>query len=280
MRTSVRADNLPAAYLDIMKRCLTRTLFDDLYEPVPRGLRQGRVFRVLDSAPIRGALEKRGLAVARKFDMREREIGKDWPGSAETMVGLRRLENLQRCIEQIVADEIPGDLIETGVWRGGSSIFMRAALLAYGDDQRRVWLADSFRGLPEPDPSRYPADEGDRFHTFSELAVSAAEVRRNFERYGLLDERVCFLEGWFRDTLPAAPIERLSLLRLDGDMYESTIDPLRYLYHKVSPGGYVIVDDYEVVEACKKAVDDFRAEHEITEEIAPIDGTGVFWRKV
>ena len=84
-------------------------------------------------------------------------------------------------------------------------------------------------------------------------------VKENFQRYGLLDEQVRFVKGWFRDTLPHVPIERLAVLRLDGDLYESTIQALDGLYHKLSPGGFVIVDDYGNVPACRQAVNDFRA---------------------
>ena len=95
----------------------------------------------------------------------------------------------------------------------------------------------------------------------STLMVGADQVRANFDRYGLLDDQVRFLEGWFADTLPMAPIEQLAILRLDGDLYESTMDALVPLYEKVSPGGFVIVDDYGAWEPCRKAVDDFRAQH-------------------
>jgi O-methyltransferase len=156
---------------------------------------------------------------------------------------------------------------------------MRGVLKAYGDTERTVWVADSFEGLPQPDPERYPADAGDRLWTWPQLAVSVDQVKGNFERYGLLDDRVRFLVGWFKDTLPAAPIERLAVLRLDGDLYESTMDGLRALYHKVSPGGFVIVDDYGAMPGCREAVEDFRTEAGITEPIEQIDWTGVFWRR-
>lgn len=100
-----------------------------------------------------------------------------------------------------------------------------------------------------------------------------------FERYGLLDDRVRFLEGWFRDTLPTAPVDKLSVLRLDGDLYESTMDGLVNLYPKVSPGGFVIVDDYGNIQACKAAVHDYRARHGGTEPIVDVDGSGVWWRR-
>jgi hypothetical protein len=195
------------------------------------------------------------------------------------MIGLKRLDNLEFCIEEVIAKGVPGDLIETGVWRGGATIFMRAVLKAYGVTDRCVWVADSFAGLPPPDAGKYPHDAGDRLHEARELAVSLEQVKANFDRYGLLDDQVRFLKGWFRDTLPTAPIERLAVLRLDGDMYQSTMDALANLYPKVSQGGYVIVDDYSAIPACRQAVHDYRSANGITEEIRDIDWTGIFWQK-
>jgi protein O-GlcNAc transferase len=159
---------------------------------------------------------------------------------------------------------------------GGACIYMRGILEAYGDRCRRVFVADSFRGLPPPNPEIYPADGGVILHTYEQLAVSRREVEENFRKYGLFDERVVFLEGWFKDTLPKAPIERLSVLRLDGDLYESTIQVLEACYHKVSRGGYVIIDDY-ALPPCAQAVDDFRSQHGVISPLVPIDWTGVWW---
>jgi O-methyltransferase len=214
-----------------------------------------------------------------KFDPELRLEGRDWPADAETMIGLRRLNNIQYCVEDVLRSRVPGDLIETGVWRGGATIFMRALLKAYGDTDRRVWVADSFHGLPEPDAANYPEDSQFNLSKYPELSVSLEQVKANFARYGLLDDQVRFLVGWFRDTLPSAPIERLAVLRLDGDLYESTMDALRVLYPKLSSGGYVIVDDYGAVPPCKSAVDAYRNEHAISEPLEQVDWSGVFWRK-
>jgi O-methyltransferase len=156
---------------------------------------------------------------------------------------------------------------------------MRAILKAYGVKDRTVWVADSFEGLPAPDAQKYPEDRGLEFLSrFRQLAVSLEEVQRNFRSYGLLDDQVRFLKGWFKDTLPGAPIERLAVLRLDGDMYESTMDALRALYPKLSVGGYTIVDDFHIA-ACTRAVEDFRREHGIDEPIRPIDRHSGVWQK-
>ena len=212
------------------------------------------------------------------FDPEIRMLGRDWPGTAPTMIGGARMRNIRVLAERVLDAGIPGDFLEAGVWRGGACILMRGILAAYGVQDRTVWVADSFAGLPPPDPDAYPADAGDRHHTFQELAVPLEEVRANFERYGLLDDQVQFLKGWFADTLPGAPIERLAILRLDGDMYSSTMQTLDALYAKVVPGGFVIVDDY-ILAGCRQAVHDFRDRHGITDEIEDIDGAGAFWRK-
>jgi O-methyltransferase len=194
------------------------------------------------------------------------------------MVGMARLDNLQQAAETVLKENIPGDLIETGVWRGGSCILMKAVLSAYGDSTRRVFVADSFQGLPPPDTSKSPADTGDKHHVHEFLEVSKEQVEENFRKYGLLDGRVVFLKGWFKDTLPKAPFERLALMRLDGDMYESTMDALKSLYDRLSDGGFCIIDDYALV-GCRKAVDDFRKDRKIEEPLIKIDYSGCYWRK-
>ena len=214
-----------------------------------------------------------------RFEADKRANGIDWPSVAHTMIGTRRLENVRECVERVLDADVPGDLVETGVWRGGAAILMRAVLAARGARDRRVWVADSFRGLPPPDAQTYPLDAGDRLHTYGALAIPLEVVRANFAAYDLLDEQVVFLPGWFRDTLPCAPIERIAVLRLDGDMYESTIVALRALYPKLSPGGFLIVDDYGVLASCANAVNDYRAEADIFDAIERIDWTGVYWRK-
>ena len=195
------------------------------------------------------------------------------------MIGLKRMENIRCCVETVLQDGIPGDLVETGVWRGGATIFMRGILKAHGITDRRVWVADSFEGLPEPDPYRYPDDAGDRHFVHDELGVGVEQVKHNFRRYGLLDDQVMFLAGWFKDTLPTAPIDRIAVLRLDGDMYESTIQAIEALYPKLSTGGFCVVDDYGDIAGCRQAIHDYRQSQGITEQIVDIDGRGVFWRR-
>ena len=264
-------------YLYLIKQCLTRMLWREKYRPMMSSVSG---WRRLVLGPLQSMLRRVQLEVVRiEPDPKDaRQEGRDWPIEAETMVGLKRLDNLQHCVTSVIRDDVPGDLIETGVWRGGSSILMRAVLKAYGDCSRKVWLADSFCGLPQPDPARYPVDHGDTLWTYKELAISLEQVKANFARYGLLDEQVAFLPGWFRDTLPTAPINQLAVLRLDGDLYESTMDALVALYPKVSTGGFVIVDDY-ALPTCRAAIEDFRRARGITDPIHQIDWTGAYWQR-
>jgi hypothetical protein len=241
-----------ALYLDLMKRVLTNVIYQD--PPV--------------SWPGQG-----------DYDIALRQNGSDIPSVAHTMVGLARLGNVQHCLERVLADDVPGDFIETGVWRGGTCIFARAVLHAYGVTDRQVWVADSFAGIPRTQVDSHPLDRRLQLHRQNDvLAVPAETVAANFERYGLLDEQVRFLKGWFRDSLPGAPISRLAVLRLDGDLYESTMDALNSLYPLLSPGGFTIVDDY-VIRACREAVHEYRDRHGITEPLEKIDEFSVYWRR-
>jgi O-methyltransferase len=260
-------------YTELLKRVLTRTAFD--YEVVPV-TPQAAPKRLATAAARRVAP---GVEFVRRRPIPEvRASGGDWPPppDAETMVGLRRLDNLEELIRDVVRNDVMGDVLEAGVWRGGACILARAVLRELGVTDRTVWLADSFRGLPEA--STEHDRKGPAFHKYDELAVPLEEVQRNFERYGLLDDRVRFLVGWFSETLPG-PVERLAILRADGDMYESTMDVLGALYDCVSVGGYVIIDDYGSVRACTAATNEFRAVRGITDPLIWIDKDGVYWQK-
>lgn len=241
-------------YLDLLEKVVTNMIYGDV--PIPN-----------EWVPDEN------------FVREHRENGMDWPSQAHTMVGLKRIRNVRACLERVVADGVPGDFIETGVWRGGVCILARGVLKAHGITDRQVWLADSFQGIPDTGADGHPMDQEMALHQANEvLGVPMSAVRENFERYGLLDEQVRFLPGWFRDTLPTAPIERLAVMRLDGDLYESTMDALVNLYPKLSPGGFVIIDDY-VIPACRKAIEDFREAEGIADPIEMIDEYSAFWRR-
>lgn len=202
-----------------------------------------------------------------------------WPARAHTMIGRTRLRNLRELAEATIRDGIPGDYIETGAWRGGACILMRGVLAAYDIRDRQVFCADSFEGLPRPNPRKYPADKRDRLFAFEDLAISEEQVRRNFAAYDLLDDQVVFLKGLFKETLPGLRPRSFALLRLDGDMYESTFDALFHLYDLLSPGGFVIVDDYGVLKSCRAAVHDYVDGRGLRVDMQKVDHAAVWWRK-
>ena len=247
------------SYLELLKRVLTNTLFER--EP--------------------DVDQENQQAFAQEF------IGHYINAPAISMLPVARFDSLRACIEDIIRSDVPGDLIETGVWRGGATIFMRAVLRAHNITDRNVWVADSFEGLPEPDPEKFPIEA--RMHAsgvmrkrYNHFAVGIDEVRCNFAAFGLLDEKVKFLKGWFKDTLPTAPVERVALMRLDGDYYDSTTDALTHLYDKLSPGGYAIIDDYgeDTWTSCRQAVDDFRRRRGINEPMIRVDSKCYYWQRL
>ena len=238
-------------YIKLLKQCL----LDNIYDSIVMGC---------------------GNNIGEKATNDQINNGTYWPKRAHTMIGEKRLTNIEECFQEIIKKKIPGDLIETGVWRGGACIFM-AGLNKYYKENRTIYVADSFEGLPPPD-KKYKADKGDIHHTIKCLAVGLDEVKYNFKRYGLLDENVKFIKGYFEHSLKNTDIKQLALLRLDGDMYSSTIQVLEQLYDKVSPGGYILIDDY-ALPGCKKAVDDFRKERNITSELKIVDWSGRYWVK-
>jgi O-methyltransferase len=249
------AEGLRLAYLGLLKLALC-----DL-----AGTSTASVSRLLD-----GSIASREL---RGEDRRLRSAGLDWPLHGLTMVGLNRLDDLQACVESVVRDGIEGDLIEAGAWRGGASILMRATLDTLGESERTVHVADSFQGFPA-------ADELGDLNAIDFLAVPADEVRESFARFGL-EHGVRLLPGFFERTLPALAGTRWALVRLDADTYEATRAALEALYPGLAVGGYVIVDDYGVMtrDECRRAVDEFRARHGITEPLEQVDWTCVRWRR-
>lgn len=255
------AESLRLAYLDLLKLTLCELA----------GTRTSSVTRTFDGNVTSRELEGEQL--------RFRTAGMDWPLHGLTMIGLARLDHLQRCVESIVRDGVEGDLIEAGAWRGGAAILMRATLDSLGDSGRTVWVADSFQGFPEaqePEGNGYNLDAD--LSAVDYLAVPLEEVRQSFTRFGL-DRGVKFVRGFFEETLPALGNRRWAIVRLDGDTYGATWVSLEALYPGLAVGGYLIVDDYLQIDSCRAAADKFRREHGITEPIEPIDWSGAVWRR-
>jgi O-methyltransferase len=242
-------------YLDLLTRALANTIYqDDAW--LPNGA----------EAP---------------FDATRRAGGADWPKVAHTMVGLKRLDNLRALAQRALDEAIPGDFIETGVWRGGCCILLRGVLAASGVTDRKVYVADSFEGFPPPNPDAPHHDKtlGLILRRSPQLAIGLAEVKRNFTRYNLLDDQVVFVKGFFKDTLASLDARSFALLRLDCDLYEPTMEALSALYPRLSSGGYVIVDDYNWIPECRAAVNGYRDSMSISAPIHAIDESGVWWRK-
>jgi O-methyltransferase len=249
-------DALRAAYLDILKLALC-----DL---------TGSGTTSVGAMPGKGVVsyELQGR------DRRLRSAGIDWPLHGLTMVGLARLADLQSCVETVVRDQVPGDLIEAGVWRGGASILMRAVLDSLGSTDRAVLVADSFEGFPDSDAAE--TDGVDYSYEF--LVTALDDVRDNFARLGY-ERGVEFVPGFFEETLPQLTDRTFAVVRLDGDSYSATNVGLHSLYPALSPGGYMIIDDYGVVEGCRRAVDDFRSQYGLTEPVEQVDWVCVRWRR-
>lgn len=253
--TSYPAINL---YLDLLKKSLTNTIFE--VEPDADQADEARY--------VGGFIEHY------------------IEGTAISMLPRARMDNLQHCILDVVRRKVPGDLIETGVWRGGATIFMRGALKALGITDRTIWVADSFEGLPEPDPEKYPIEAAAHSgavmkKSYRHFAVDLEAVKNNFRAFGLLDHQVRFLKGWFKDTLPTAPIEQLAIMRLDGDYYESTMDGLVNLWDRLAIGGYAIIDDYgeDSWTYCRRAVDEFRSDRNIDDPMIQVDSKCFYWQR-
>lgn len=264
-------------YLDLQKKTLSASVYDESAWSVLEPGRLTSMYALIRAAAIK-ALDKKSvlLVKVRPYDHAQRKNGRDLPFLGFTMVGHRRLDNIRACIESVIANNIPGDFVECGVWRGGSSIFAKGVFTAYGVSNRKVWLADSFEGMPV---LKLEADKVDSdYSTQRYFAVSREVVENNFRKFDLLDENVRFVKGWFSESLHMASIEQIAVLRLDADHYSSTMDALNALHGKMSTGGFVIVDDYNSFAGCKAAVTEFRAVRGITSELIGIDDFGVYWR--
>lgn len=267
-------------YCDLLKQVLTRAI---AAKPRERHTLRARFPpKRFALGVIQRVLTRWNLEMVRVIDcdesdyMESGDAASNRAEDAVSMVGLLQFDAMQTLIRNVISSGVPGDLLEAGVWRGGISIFMKGVLEAYGDQLRIVWVADSFEGLPEPDKVE---DRGASWWGRGDMSVPEDVVRANFARYGLLDSRVRFLKGYFCDSLPNAPIGKLALLRIDADLYTSTLDALTHLYPKLSHGGYCVVDDYQNLSDCRRAVDGYRAAHFIDSPVIAIDRRAVYWQR-
>jgi O-methyltransferase len=199
-----------------------------------------------------------------------------------SMVYEPTLEDLAHRVREVVGEKIPGDLVECGVWRGGSAFLMAETLDRLGDEGRKVWLFDSFEGLPPPKEvdgpgaARYAADtESPWYH--DNCRAGLEEVRANAREFGVA-HRTEMVPGWFEESLPAnrGRVGPIALLRLDCDWYESVMTCLESLYDQVSPGGTVIVDDYYVWDGCAVAVHEFLGRRGLAHRLHEAAGVAFF----
>jgi O-methyltransferase len=170
-----------------------------------------------------------------------------------TMVNPNEFNTILNNYESI--SKVEGDIVECGCWRGGFSIF-----LSYVFQDKNIWVSDSFQGFQPLERAKH--QYGKERHTpqfthnsVGPLAISLEEVKSHFEHYGLGNQdRIKFLKGFVKDTLPTSGIEKVALLRIDVDAYSATLEVLEELYNKVQPGGYIVFDDsclYETLDAIK-----------------------------
>ena len=279
--SSVQTEPTPATpselYLDLMKKLLTRAIVARRTErhTVRAEGTKSRALCQVNRVATRFGIECVRLVRCSPIDYLESgHEARRRVEDAETMLGTRQLDQMQRCIQDVLERDVPGDLLEAGVWRGGMTIFMRAALKAFQCADRKVWVVDSFAGLPPIEGQSETFD-----WSSGEMAVPIEAVQANFARYGLLDDQVSFLKGYFCDTLPDPRIAKLAVLRVDADLYSSTMDVLNALYRSLSVGGYAIFDDYQNLPDCRRAIDEFRRDNCVTEEVCPIDERAVYWQK-
>jgi O-methyltransferase len=272
----IKSDETVRLYLDAMKKLLTASVYEESSWNILEESASGNPRTKFRSLVIRFLRKKKLLLVyTSQFDPSKRLHGEDWPIIGFTMIGTKRLDNLQECIERVLKNNVIGDFVECGVWRGGASIFARAVFKAFDVSDRTVWLADSFEGMPRITSDKDKLDSDLSENTY--LRVSLEKVKQNFELFGLMDSQVKFIKGWFSESLPKTSIDRIAVLRLDGDHYSSTKDCLENLYDKVSVGGCIIIDDYNSWRGCKLAVSEFRVARGIKDSIIPIDRQASYW---
>lgn len=190
-----------------------------------------------------------------------------------TLLTRAQLDLIEAAVVMVERERIAGDFLEAGIWRGGAVAFMRGLIEAHDIAVRRVIAADSFAGIPPN--SRTEGDPVDGWN--DRWVASVEEVRGNIERFGLLDDRVAFLVGFFENSLPTLTDEAFAIIRLDSDSYDSVETSLDHLYPRLSPGGVVIIDDWHLP-GCRKAVLDYRARYDIRDELQVHDGNA-YWVK-
>lgn len=198
-----------------------------------------------------------------------------------TLVDKIRCDNLYNICEIINKENIEGDLLEAGVYKGGCGLIMSYAIKKLSMN-KKVLLIDSFEGIPSSDNTKYGYSDNES-HSEGEFSISLEQVQQTFKKLEL-EDNVKFIKGWFKDTIPVLPVKEIALLRFDGDLYSSTLEVLENLYDKVVSRGFIIIDDY-CLSSCKEAVTKFILDRDLDIKLinpylnnmaAPC---GIYWRK-
>lgn len=201
-----------------------------------------------------------------------------------TMTSLRRLVALCDAVQYIVRNQIPGDIVECGVWKGGSMMAVARTLMETGDESRHLYLFDTYEGMPSPSDRDISAQgesaadmlrNEDKEDSESVWCVATLdEVRRVIGGVGYACAKVHYVKGRVEETLPKMAPERIALLRLDTDWYESTRHEMEQLFPKLSSGGVLIIDDYGHWRGARQAIDEYIKKNKLQILLHRIDETG------
>jgi len=237
------------AYVDLIKRSITNYSYLGGDQPVEK-------FRCVTH-----------------YDLKQSQWKIDPLARPMTLLTRSQLDLIEAAVVALEERAVPGDYIEAGIWRGGVVILLRALINAYGVPERKVVAADSFAGIPKN--VRALNDPVDLWP--DRWIAPLDEVQQGIRRFGLLDDRIEFVAGFFAHSLRKLADRKFALIRLDSDSYDSVETSLEYLYPLLSDGGVIIVDDWHLV-GCKAAVMNYRARHGVKEDIQVWDGNA-YWTK-
>lgn len=202
---------------------------------------------------------------------------------AYTMTSIERQYALYQAVRYVLTARITGDFVECGVWKGGSSMLMACTLLEHGVSDREFYLYDTFAGMSEPTEkdvnvkgtvakAKWAALSSGNINTWDYASLS--EVRQNVFSTGYPANNIHFIEGKVEDTIPRTIPDKIALLRLDTDWYESTLHELEYLFPRLVPGGVLIIDDYGHWQGARQAVDEYFKKNNVRMLLNRIDYTG------
>lgn len=237
------------AYIDLIKRAVTNYLY------------------------LGGESSPDAFRCVSHYDLGQSQWKIDPLSRPTTLLTRTQLDLVEQAVLAVEKQGVPGDFLEAGIWRGGVIILMRALIDAYNISGRKVFAADSFAGIPKN--TRAVNDPVDLWD--DRWIASLVEVKQAIGRFGLLDDKIEFVVGFFEQSLKSLEGQRFSVVRLDSDSYDSVETSLEYLYPLLSPGGFLIIDDWHLP-GCRMAVLEYRSQLGIRDEIHEWDGNA-YWVK-